>query len=48
MSQVGYIITWILHQIILYSNKVKLVADLNNDPPFTPFTPLLLYKRTDQ
>ena len=23
----GYIITWILHQIFMYSNKVKLVAD---------------------
>ena len=22
----GFIITWILHQIIMYSNKVKLVA----------------------
>ena len=27
----GFIITWILHQIIMYSNKVKLVAGQNND-----------------
>ena len=29
----GFIITWILHQIIMYSSKVKLVPSKNNDPP---------------
>ena len=29
----GYIINWILHQIIMYSHKVKLVAGENNNPP---------------
>ena len=34
----GFINTWILHQIIMYSNKVKLVAGYNNDPlPSTTF-----------
>ena len=28
----GFIITWSLHQIIMYSNKVKLKAGENNDP----------------
>ena len=28
----GFIITWILHQIIFYYNKVKLVAGYINDP----------------
>ena len=32
----GFIITWILLQkIIMYSNKVKLAAGKNDDPPHT-------------
>ena len=27
-----YIITWMLYQILMYSNKVILPAGLNNDP----------------
>ena len=38
----GCIITWILHLIIKYSNKVKLEESQNNDPP-----PPSLYERTD-
>ena len=40
-----FVITWILHQIIMFSNKVS----KNNDPPihlFTPSPSLLLYKLT--
>ena len=33
-----YIITWILHKIFMYSNKIILSACLNNDPPI-----LILY-----
>ena len=29
----GFIITWILQQIIMYSNRVKLVAGQYNDLP---------------
>ena len=28
----GYITTWILYQIIMYSNKVKIVAGKNKSP----------------
>ena len=28
-----FIVTWILHLNIVYSNEVKLEAGLNNDPP---------------
>ena len=34
----GIVITWILHQISMYSNKVKLVAGYKNDSPHS--TPL--------
>ena len=49
----GFIITWILHQIIMYSNKVKFVAnDKDNDhsypPPLPHFLPHLLDERNDQ
>ena len=30
----GYIITWILHQNIMFTNNVKLAAGYNNIPPF--------------
>ena len=33
----GYIITWILYQIFIYSNKVKLKACSNKDPPSISF-----------
>ena len=34
-----FFITWILHHIIMYSNKVKLVAGFINDPSHsTPLT----------
>ena len=32
----GFIITRILHQIIMFSNKVKLLVGQNNDPPPIP------------
>ena len=35
----GFVITWIFHQIIMYSNKVKLVAGLDNDSPNPPPLP---------
>ena len=35
----GFIITWILNQIIMYSDKVKLVAGLKNDPLNQPPLP---------
>ena len=47
-SHNGFIITWILHQIIIYSNKVKLVAGLSIHPHY-PIPPSnQLDKRTDQ
>ena len=46
----GFIITWILQQIIIHSNKVKHKAGKNNGslhpPPLPP--PLLLDERTDK
>ena len=41
----GIIITWILHQIIMYCNKVKLVAGKNT---ITLLPPLLLDEQTDK
>ena len=31
-----YIITWMLHQIFMNSNRVKLAVDYNNDTPNPP------------
>ena len=47
----GFIISWILHQIILYSNKVKWNLQLAKitilpSTPLTPFPTLLLDDRT--
>ena len=35
-----YIITWMLHQIFVDSDKVMLAAGLNNDKPLDPSTEL--------
>ena len=38
----GYIIAWILHHIFMFSNKVILAVDYNNDSlhyPISPFPP---------
>ena len=43
----GYIITWILHQIFMFSNKVKQTAGLSPNPPPLPH-PHPLNERTDQ
>ena len=43
----GFIITWILHQIIMYSNVSKLVAARFTTPLlplYSPSPPLLLYE----
>ena len=34
----GFIITWILHQIVMFSNKVKHAAGFNNNSSISPFT----------
>ena len=48
-SNNGFIITWILHQIFMFHNKVNSVAGKKNpSPSFTPFPPLLLDKWPDQ
>ena len=41
----GFIITWMLHQIFMLSNKVKLAAGFNNLPPYPP---LQLVEQNDQ
>ena len=38
----GFIINWILHQIIMYSNKSETCSWLNKDNPHTPPSPNLL------
>ena len=48
-----YIITLMLYQIFIYSDKMMLAAEGNIDtpfypPPFTPSTPLLLDEQTDE
>ena len=45
VSKNGFIITWMLHQIFMFSNKVKLAAGYNND---TTHPSALLDERTDQ
>ena len=35
----GFISTWMLHQILMFSTKVKIAAGQNNDTPYLP-TPL--------
>ena len=37
---IGFMITWILHLIIMYSNKVKLVAGYKTDPPMNNLYPI--------
>ena len=47
----GYIITWMLYQIFIYSKNLYLKLTRKQFPKSTPFTlspPLLLDKRTDQ
>ena len=47
----GFIITWILHQLSMYSNRVKLVAGwiiIPQSTLFTPFPTLPLVEQTDQ
>ena len=36
----GFIISWTLQQIIMYSNKLKHVAGKNNDPPIHLLYPI--------
>ena len=43
-----YIITCILYQMNLYSNKLNLAAGYYNETPHPNSPPLLLDKRTDQ
>ena len=36
----GFIITWILHQIFMFSDKVNRVTGQNNDLPHSPLYPI--------
>ena len=45
----GFIITWIIHQITMYYDKVMIAAVLNKIPQsIYPIPSLLLYVQTDQ
>ena len=44
----GYNITWILHEVFMFSNKVELADSLHTDYPLTPHLPHPLLFQLDE